>query len=424
MKELRKGDLELLTQLLSLQPGAAADEAWLRDQAQLIASFPPSLRRPEPLLPRLALALPFTSDKAHLCKTHKLLNPQLIRRIFLQVSAECTTRVARISQHPKLPENVSQFLKRIQSVNSLWMSPELYRQAFKVKPYEARFEPIPGGCEACILAAVGGNRQTISDFRTSMIGRKKKRGSTPRLLPLVESWIEWTGRGSEICEETDVLACEVRGIRRQLQHARRQLRRNNVEGTADHNPEPRQDHSQPPESFDFGPDDDDKEHTNEHDFEGSVIDYYANIMSTTNLLEHSQKAEGIHPAIRHSIAFDPVTGTFHRAGAEPQRQRPRTTYSESVYSNSARTGPSRQHARQADLRGYSDDHARAYETLTGYSDMSGSSRQPEADRGTRRQNGGAHPRQMGIHRDEGFESRTTRSASRHGDRVTRMSDFF
>lgn len=419
IKELRTEDLELLAQLLSLQPGATANETWIGDQAVLIDVFPPRLRRPESLLSRVGLLLPFTPNKAHLCKTHKTLQPQLIRSIFLQVTAECTTRVARLSDHPLLPEKVSQFHKRLQSLNSLWMSPELYLQAFNDNPWEARFQHVPDGCEACILAAIGGDRQSITDLRTSMLGRKKKRGPTSRLLPLVEAWIEWTGRDTEIRGESDALAHEVRDIRRQLQQARRQLRRNIANGIVDQGSEFQQD-----ESSDFqspnADDDDDEEHTNEDgDFEGSIIDYYADIMSTTNLIERSQHAEDLHPAFRDSIAFDPVSGTFGRAVAQASRQRAPTGYSESLYSQSTRAGPSRERADQTDPRGYSNHRARAYEALTGHTEIGSSLRQREAGRRVRQQNRGP---QLGIHGDEGFESATTGSTSRH-TRVTRMSNF-
>ncbi|TVY44636.1 hypothetical protein LOCC1_G003983 [Lachnellula occidentalis] len=416
--ELRTEDLELLAQLLSLQIGATADETWLRDQARLIAAFPPRLRRPESFLSRVGLSLPFTPDKAHLCKTHKTLQPQLIRSIFIQVTAECTTRVARLLDHPVLPENVSQFLKRIQSLNSLWMSPDFYLQAFNVNPWEARFQRLPGGCEACILAAVGGNLQSLTDLRTSMLGRKKKRGPMSRLLPLVENWIEWTGRDTEVRRESDALAREIRDIRSQLQHARRQLRRNIANGIVDQESEPEQGASPDVQSLNAD-DGDHTEHTNEDDdFEGSIIDFYANIMSTTNLVERSQHTDDLHPAFRDSIVFDPASGTFGRTVAQAPRQRAPTAYSESVYSQSTRAGPSRGHAHQTDPRGYSDHHARAYEALTGHSDMGSSLRQREVGRRVHEQNRVSHP---GIDRDEGFESATTAGTSRH-TRVTRMSD--
>jgi hypothetical protein len=267
------------------------------------------------------------------------------------------------------------------------MSPELYRQAFKVMPHEARFEPISGGCEACILATIGGNPQIISDLRTSMIGRKKKRGPTPRLLPLVESWIGWNTQGDEICEESDELAREVRSIRRQLQQARRQLRRNMAEGIADENIKRRSSEDQ---FDDFKADD--NEHANEND---SVMDFYANILSSKNMPERPQTVESMHPAFRNSVVFDQKAGVFVHTGKAPPKPRPGTAYSASVYGQSSRSGPSRNGGERP--TGYSEEHARAYEELTG------------------------RARHLATSEDEeGDDDAETQAAK---ERVTRMSDF-
>lgn len=201
----------------------------------------------------------------------------------------------------------------------------------------------------------------ISDLRTSIIGRKKKRGPIPRLLPLVESWISWNTQGDEINEESDELAREARSIRRQLQQARRQLRRNIAEGIANDNTSERPEGGAPNEEHSGDFEADDKEHANDND---TVLDFYAKIMSSTNLAERPHTVESMHPAFRNSIVFDQKAGIFVRNGAKAPTQRPGTAYSASVYGKSTRSGPSR-HGEEG-LRGYSEEHARAYEELTGY----------------------------------------------------------
>jgi hypothetical protein len=229
-----------------------------------------------------------------------------------------------------------------------------------------------------------------------MVGRKKKRGPTPRLLPLIESWIGWNTQGDEICEESDELAREVRYIRRQLQQARRQLRRNVAEGIADDSikrrSEPRASRAESEvHSADFEVDD--TEHANEND---TIADFYANIVSSTKLPERSQTVESMHPAFRNSIVFDQKAGHFVRAGGEPPRQRPDTAYSASVYGQSARSGPSRNGG--GGPTGYSEEHARAYEELTG------------------------HTRRLAISEDEEEEDDNAETQAIK-ERMTRMSDF-
>ena len=393
IEDLSSRDCELLTQLLSLNPEHTLEEGWLRDQTHCLAGFPPILRRPESLLTRLAMALPGTPDKACLCKTHKPLNPQLIRRIFLQVSAECTTRLARLIENKYLREDLKAFVTRLRKLNSLWMSPELYRVAFNAMPADARFEWVQSGCEACIIATVGGNQQIISDLRASMLGRKKKRLPMPRLLPLVEAWIDWTGRGDAVRDESDALGREIRVCRRQMQKARRQKRRNISEGILDDGlvSESATLVEEVPEGV-YEMEGSEKSEREEHDFEGSIIDFYANLMSRTSLIPSTHPAERIHPAFRDSIVFSPTTGTFHRQ--VPLKPASHSIYSESNYSSSVTDAPSTRQNSAVDLhRRTSEKHATTYRRL------------------------------VGIEEEKESERRRTQRESKFADRVTKWSGF-
>lgn len=232
IEELTASDMELLTQLLSLNPNYPISQSWLHDQSHLISTFPPSLLKPSSLLSRIALNLPFNPGRAKLCNAHKALNANLIHRIFLEVSVECTTHLQRLNENAHLPAHLKSFVKRLHAVNSLWLSPELYRATFQPLPEDRRFGQAASDCEACILASIGGNRQILSDLRASLLGRRKRGHAHPSILTMVEAWIDWTGRGDIIRAESDVLGKEGGRCRRQMQKARRQMR--NIEnGIAD-----------------------------------------------------------------------------------------------------------------------------------------------------------------------------------------------
>ncbi len=374
IENLSANEIERLTQLLSLTSRTVPSLEWLKDQEACMADIPSKLKRPGSLIPRLTMVLPFT-QKAHLCKAHKQFNAYLIRRIFLQVSAECTTRLTRLVENPYLPPNLATFVKRLQTTNSLWMSPDLYRVTFRCMPDEERFVRIPTDCEACILAAVGGDHQILSDLRTSMLGRKKKRGPEARLLKLVEEWIEWTGMGNVLRAESDNLARDVRECRRQMQMARRQKRKNLAEGIIEPNdlntPLLQPDAAVEPYGHNGEAKDCERhegEERDEHDPEGSIIDFYAHrISSIAPTLNNAQREDSIHPAFRSSLyqssssasahsALPPRPGNpiaytdsepslrGHRGASARQHQPPplaynnrkqprNTTYTESVYSS-------------------------------------------------------------------------------------------
>jgi hypothetical protein len=376
IKDLSARDIEALTQLLSLGPGSSPTSEWLRDQLHLLSTFPATLKRPSAILPRIAMALPFSPPRALLCPTHKLLNSHLVRSIFLLVSAECTVRLTRLVKNSLLPPKLSSFVKRLHKVNSLWMSPELYRVGFGALPGDPRYDRISSGCEACILAAVGGNQAVLCDLRASMIGRKKKRHPTPRLLPIVEAWIDWTGRSDALRQESEDLGREVRQCRRQMQLARRQLARNVSDGIVNRSFGTEsgallEEENTEPFETERG-----EENADNEDFEDSIIDFYANLMSTTNFTP-DHYPESIHPAFRDSMLFSPATGTFHRTGPAPNG--PKSAYSESVYSNAG--VPSIQNS-EAGLKGRTPrEVANEYRALVGIEEEN--ENQNESSRGRR-----------------------------------------
>ena len=229
------------------------------------------------------------------------------------------------------------------------MSPDIYRWTFQCQPQDERFDRIDSDCEACILAAVGGDVRILQELRASMLGRKKKRGVFPRLLPLVESWIGWTGAQAEVRKQSDLLAREIRNCRKQMQEARRQKRRNEEEGILDPPPlqmsstsssksrtpfsdsvydhdrfqdnsyeyeireevknpfaDPKHDRGRLQNKVYQYEDPDEHEHDNKP--EGSIIDFYATRLSSANLVNNNKTTQAqneakIHPAFKDSMVF-------------------------------------------------------------------------------------------------------------------------
>ncbi|EKD20209.1 hypothetical protein MBM_02161 [Drepanopeziza brunnea f. sp. 'multigermtubi' MB_m1] len=312
--ELSAKDLERFTQTLSLPVRTLPSPAWLKDQQACIPDLPYRLRKPHSLLPRLAMALPFT-DKACLCKSHRGLDPHLIRRIFLQVSAECTTRLSRLVESPQ-PRPIALFVRRLQTINSLWMDPDLYRVTFACMPDEERFERVPSECEACILASVGGSPSMLFDLRASMLGRRKKGKHEPRLLRLVDAWMEWTAQGDVLRTASDSFAKDVRACRRRMQKARRQQKRGGQAGTGIETEDPREQLLQ--NDF-YAEEHREREESNEDDPEGSIIDYYASRVRRNT--GGRTDARAMHPAFRESMSF-PLSPVSARESLPPRPGNP------------------------------------------------------------------------------------------------------
>ncbi|KAE8448413.1 hypothetical protein EG329_009477 [Mollisiaceae sp. DMI_Dod_QoI] len=216
-------------------------------------------------------------------------------------------------------------------------------------PQDPRFSRIPGDCEACILATVGGNPRTLCDLRASMLGRRKRTGKEPRLLRLVQMWIKWTGCDPQITAESDHLSREVRACRRQMQLARRQLKRNREEGITEDSPlvteedflsstiRQSQTMSAEDESDDiFELPDNMEDEDKEDDPEGEIISHYAHSIHTSSTaLRRAPVQEDIHPAFRNS-----TIPSFHGGPARPATPRPPPPTSTS-YASMTALGPDR-----------------------------------------------------------------------------------
>ena len=225
----------------------------------------------------------------------------------------------------------------MEAVNGLWMTPEFYGSLFMpwhVSPTDFRFERIASGCEACILASVGGNHVVLSDLRTSICGRKKRGRSHGAVLEMVEAWIDWTGRGDEIREESSKLGKEIAKCRREMQKARREKRRGVDERIMDFEKETKSGSEtlvgEESELKEVNEEFDGESHG--YDFEGEIIDFYAKRLSTASPVYGVRTTEGIHEAFRESIVRDPIDKKFHRIGWDGQGLRGSRPYSQSVYS--------------------------------------------------------------------------------------------
>lgn len=238
-EHLNYNEIKLLTRLLSLPPDQGLTEEWLKDQKTTISRFPTQLLRPSSFMSRLSIIGKSTLDAEcdpHLCRSHKLLSPHLIDMIFFLVRAETTVHIETLAQNKeKLSPEVLAFLSRMEAVNSLWMDPDLYRVKFGATPYDARHGWVASGCEACILAAVGGDYMILHDLRASIVGRRKKRPKREsRLLNIVEGWLDASKIGDELRSTSDQLGREIRPHRKMLRAERinRREERSRAERTA------------------------------------------------------------------------------------------------------------------------------------------------------------------------------------------------
>lgn len=344
-------------------------DEWFKKQEEAMKKFPAKFLRPKNPISRtlsnLGSALSLSPEKAHLCKTHKVLNGQVIRAFFLQVTKECTTRIASYERYTDLPEDVAAWIKRLHSLNSYWMTLYFYCYTFQVSPDEPRYEPVEGGCEACILARIGGNVQAIYDlecsaftrsltqFRQNETWEKCRPSEEPRILKLLDGWMHERGLDSDknpLYTKSLSLVELVGKVRYKILEERRAKRDAREKGI---NPPARQPSTirsssrynrKPihliPEDYQFFENEEGGAKDEQEDV-NTIIDYYANRMSVVGSDAQPPPAESMHPAYRYtpSVASSPGSTVDKKGkGPAPPASPVSDAYSSSVYSQPTNAG--------------------------------------------------------------------------------------
>ncbi|CEJ82014.1 hypothetical protein VHEMI02107 [[Torrubiella] hemipterigena] len=181
-----------------------AQERWLAFQKSRIRDLKVPLTRTRGIIQQVAntvsfYGIPFTSDHAHLCWTHKDLNAKLIRALTLLVAKECTQRVDGFRywrRKGKLDDITDRWLTGIDNITTLWIGQD---KASKVIKYYPTYRPpvlVDTSCEACKLAILGGTGNMLRDLRAGLLARSEYQddlGSTdtqsPLLLDFVNAWL-------------------------------------------------------------------------------------------------------------------------------------------------------------------------------------------------------------------------------------------
>lgn len=121
-------------------------------------------------------------------------------------------------------EVICALVDRLASVEGLWSaSPPIGR------PWAARksADEEEGGCEACILAIVGGDEDVLRDLWALVAGRTHRRRQElpPVFGGLVAAWFEGLEYGEKVRDEAEALWRVVKGVRRAVSKHKRDKKR-------------------------------------------------------------------------------------------------------------------------------------------------------------------------------------------------------
>ncbi|KAK7428622.1 hypothetical protein QQZ08_004884 [Neonectria magnoliae] len=201
-KGRRRRLLDQLTKLLWMHPDvdlANPQSPWLMNQEARIKKLDGSLQRQKNIFNRLAARIDkhrHPGKSAHLCPSHRGLNPRVIRHFMLMLATEFTQRTDRFRTwraRMTFSDSLIAWLDRMDSATALWIGRDAFHFVFGYDCPAQDIMPVDSQCEACIMAVIGGRPSLLSDLRANMVAREsqypKKRRMRPRLWSLVDSWI-------------------------------------------------------------------------------------------------------------------------------------------------------------------------------------------------------------------------------------------
>lgn len=349
VRDFTDQDIDWFSQLLFIEEVRPMSKEWFEEQEEFLKKFPAKFLRPknpiERTLSNLASYQEYSPANAQLCKTHKVLNARLIRAFFIQVMKECTIMVDYIVSRRDLPEDVAAWIKRLHGLNGLWIEPTLQERMFSSEP---RHEFVDGGCEACILARIGGNEQAIYDLECSAFTRKRKNREEPRILKLIDGWMherdmtddKHPGYAESLCLISHVKRVRVHILeeRRAKRDARKKGILPNQSSTTSSSSRASPKPIKPTTKDSLIVEDEDEGEHNDQDELATIIGFYENRQS---MVGQPPPASPMHPAFQRPISPSDSTTDIKgkgRAPPSPPSCRASDAYSESVYSQPSNAG--------------------------------------------------------------------------------------
>ena len=193
-------EINYLARILQLLPDADPN-AYATRVTTLLSSplLPPRLKRPSRLSTLLRRST--TLNTPPLCILHKRLNAYTVRSLFKRLALEAGRNLnSLVFNHRLLGTRQRELVGRLRDLHALWFSVDAFKNLFLRRPLVGdRWRFQQNGCEACVLAHVGGNHDALLDLRAALLSRTKtpnshRHGSQPpTLLKFVDAWLNGLG---------------------------------------------------------------------------------------------------------------------------------------------------------------------------------------------------------------------------------------
>jgi hypothetical protein len=190
LHELSPTDITTLARLLHSHNYSPKTNA--KDLESALTALPAHLSSGRKIIDRLPKDWTNLPSPALLCSGHRGLNGRLIRSILNLVKEEVGWKLSTIVAFGSLTNHQKCLINTVRSIHGLWMDAATFAQKLSFKgPTKWTYQL--DGCEACILAQIGADAETLQALRTALLSRTQTRSPekrSPTLLRWVEAWID------------------------------------------------------------------------------------------------------------------------------------------------------------------------------------------------------------------------------------------
>jgi len=182
--------MQTLTQILQLRPNEDP-LTYSKRVLGLIRVLPSGFKRPNRLS---RLLLPSQRPSTFLCVLHKALHGPLVHSLFTLITLEVGIRLNSLVSHSgRLAAAQISRVHGLRELHALWLPPDVYEKMFLASPSGLKWRYQEDECEACMLARMSGDLDTLLNLRLILLSRTTKRfvakHGQPRLRRWIEAWI-------------------------------------------------------------------------------------------------------------------------------------------------------------------------------------------------------------------------------------------
>ncbi|KPI34341.1 uncharacterized protein AB675_11226 [Cyphellophora attinorum] len=345
-------DQQALAEILFLNPSKVESPIEFNDRiTKLIEALPNRLKQPSffrRLLASTTDRLPTSRRKRserrrwpRLCPIHKGLNASLVHQLFILVGLEVGHLKRTCLQHlDDLKPEQAALMKRLYRLSALWMTPEMYKEAWHEPASESIWTHLGNDCTACTLSILAGNLETILDLLSAVVSRchDSEERSKPRLYSWLRAWLRvhspnWIGpvrrgRFNKMAPEAERRGSDFKEWRRRRRRRSRDLKAEECLMVADEQQQPAL--TTLPRAQDSDPVDESHAHNEAPDLsrQQSNTSYSSNTSTSSDeSFESISDLETVDlTASIRSTAFPPDVSNRHSQQEQQQYEPPRANW--------------------------------------------------------------------------------------------------